>query len=189
MTTTESNKLIAEFMGYALKRCNNGKAWDIGKSIPSSEHLFPIQGVLHTGRELKFNTSWDWLMPVVQIVKERQMFGSQHLIDKIDNVMAVDLEIDSLYDAVVQFIQWYNQNQKSEWTENKLFRVEGYYMDDGMPIDWLVYAYDDCPEELGEDTIDYFGLSESQIKAAIESGEPIDGQYVFTSYNVEQIEA
>ena len=65
----KSNKLIAEFMGYKLMSCSRGKAWDIGKSIPTKDHLLPIQGMLHTGNELKFHKSWDWLMPVIEKIE------------------------------------------------------------------------------------------------------------------------
>ena len=93
----ENNKLIAEFMGYKLISCNRGKAWDIGKSIPIKDHLFPIQGVLHTGNELKFHTCWDWLMPVINKCKS------------LDNTFDVEYEVvNEDYHAVVEFIKAYN---------------------------------------------------------------------------------
>ena len=87
-------------MGYKLMPCNNGKAWDIGKSIPSKDHLLPIQGVLHTGNELKFHKSWDWLMPVVNRI----------LFIKPDFDYVVDLEVT--YPAVVKFIKEYNYGKQ-----------------------------------------------------------------------------
>jgi len=54
---TKENGLIAEFMG-----------WDIisPTTIPTNLHLSNLE--LDNGRvmELKFDTSWDWLMPVVE---------------------------------------------------------------------------------------------------------------------------
>ena len=121
MNTQENNKLIAEFMGYKLMSCNRGKAWDIGKSIPSKDHLFPIQGVLHTGNELAFHKSWDWLMPVVDkieslgyeffIVEDRIKIAhnTDHSIDTIINFTLGGSKREATYKAVVEFIKQYNK--------------------------------------------------------------------------------
>jgi hypothetical protein len=126
MKTEESNKLIAEFMGYKLARCNNGLAWDIGKSLPSHKHLFPIQGVLHTGNELNFHTSWDWLMPVIDkieslgycydrvdadvfINKQSSLGGGNIIPNPMDhNTMTM---LEKTYCVVIEFIKWYNQQK------------------------------------------------------------------------------
>jgi len=126
MKTEESNKLIAEFMGYKLARCNNGLAWDIGKSLPSHKHLFPIQGVLHTGNELNFHTSWDWLMPVIDkieslgycydridgdvfINKQSSLGGGSIIPNPMDhNTMTM---LEKTYCVVIEFIKWYNQQK------------------------------------------------------------------------------
>ena len=116
------NKLIAEFMGYKLARCNSGFAWDIGESIPSKDHLFPIQGVLHTGRELKFHSSWDWLMPVVEKIRFNEFvenFNINITCDVFIEGEFPEIEIycdnkvstlEATYKAVVEFIKWYNEN-------------------------------------------------------------------------------
>ena len=107
MNTTENNKLIAEFMGYKLISCNRGKAWDIGKSIPIKDHLFPIQGVLHTGNELKFHTSWDWLMPVVKKVMQKDY---EFLVFEELKYKWWKADIDAVYSALVEFIKEYDNN-------------------------------------------------------------------------------
>jgi len=104
----KENKLIAEFMGYKLVSCNHGKAWDIGKCIPSKDHLFPIQGVLHTGNELKFHTSWDWLMPVVAKCHEE---NSKAIRLEIGHRNMYGANISIVYEAVVEFINQYNKNK------------------------------------------------------------------------------
>ena len=122
MTTQENNKLIAEFMGYKLMPCNRGKAWDIGKSIPSKDHLFPIQGVLHTGNELKFHSSWDWIMPVVEKINTIEDYKysvsiNYHYTTITDNQLTeiiVDEDTDTdtrsgCYKAVIEFINQYNK--------------------------------------------------------------------------------
>ncbi len=103
----KENKLIAEFMGYKLMSCNRGKAWDIGKSIPSKDHLFAIQGVLHTGNELKFHTSWDWLMPVIS--KCRTKSNSENDYWEGIYYTLEECDIDITYPTVVEFINQYNK--------------------------------------------------------------------------------
>jgi hypothetical protein len=103
----KQNKLIAEFMGYKLMSCNRGKAWDIGKSISSKDHLFPIQGVLHTGNELKFHTSWDWLMPVLKKINSEISPNTRGLWRMIINPTEYDIE--NVYSQAVYFINQYNK--------------------------------------------------------------------------------
>ena len=108
----ENNKLIAEFMGYKLMSCNRGKAWDIGKSIPSKDHLFPIQGVLHTGNELKFHTSWDWLMPVINKIRSMDSTYEVEEVGKYDwdnEISHYEFDLDLTYESVVEFIKQYNK--------------------------------------------------------------------------------
>lgn len=75
MNIPDGNKLITEFYGYRLASCNNGLAWEAPSDFTSSD-LLSIHGRLFyppehefysRGNEyLQFNTSWEWLMPLVQ---------------------------------------------------------------------------------------------------------------------------
>ena len=58
--------------------------------------------------ELKYHTSWDWLMPVVEKIKD---MGYDQELDKIDNALACDLRIDRLYNEVVRFIKYHDQQK------------------------------------------------------------------------------
>ena len=94
-----SNKLIAEFMGlkehegsYYLPLYNSGD-W-----VPDVE--------------LEYHNSWDWLMPVVDKIKilvmeddSDELYNSEEW-DNITHTL-VQIEIKSVYQAVVEFI---NQN-------------------------------------------------------------------------------
>lgn len=62
--------------------------------------------------ELKYDTDWNWLMPVIESCRESQIFGSQRLITNIDNRL-LKLDILGVHANVVEFIEFYNQN-KSE---------------------------------------------------------------------------
>jgi hypothetical protein len=75
-------------------------------------------------QEPKYHTSWDWLMPVADKINE---LGYEVLISRIscqtnlildrDNPISsmvcgdVKKKIEITYEAIVQFIDWYNKNK------------------------------------------------------------------------------
>ena len=88
----ESNKLIAEFWEMELGD-------DKTMYYDDAENLHPPTPV----DELKFHTSWDWLMPVVEkclATDERTEF-QHHFIN--DSLLTCDIEV--VYDRVVEFIK------------------------------------------------------------------------------------
>ena len=127
---TEDNKLIAEFMG--LTQTNTG-LWTTGTGndrrmvASSSEHLH-------------YDTSWDWLMDVVEKIEGLSYIKLDKVYVRIDDktcsiITYFDPEkllrltgddkgedfrvgisgktkIDATYSAVVEFIKWYNQQKQ-----------------------------------------------------------------------------
>lgn len=96
----KDNKLIAEFWGMELGD-------DKTMYYDDAENLHPPTPI----NELKFHSSWDWLMPVVMKISRK--------IDKpLDEVVSLLTEVGSdniwgvkcLHNAVVEFIKEYNQN-------------------------------------------------------------------------------
>ena len=81
----KDNKLIAEFMGAE-----------------------------YTGTRVKdYDTSWDWLMPVVLKCKESVDYCSDdNALDyhNIEDEMLSQLSIEDTYNAVVEFIKTYNND-------------------------------------------------------------------------------
>ena len=104
----EGNKLIAEFMGYELA----------GPGFPSG--YFVNNDYFHF-ENLKFHTSWNWLMPVVEKIES---LGMQFWIGKyassVTHEKIGDLEIHEkgndklivIYNLSVKVIQWYNQQKQ-----------------------------------------------------------------------------
>lgn len=121
MDHKEDNKLIAEFMGlsYCTKYLYEG--W-----YRNSEHNHRICDF----GGLKYNHSWDWLMPVVKKIelmnKETGLMGvfilfglgrtrvqcykSERLLHEID-ILEEQYGIQPTYQAVVEFIKWYNNER------------------------------------------------------------------------------
>ena len=65
---------------------------------------------------------------------------------------------------------------------SKYFSIDGYYKDDKSQFNgYIVKEYDDVDEEL-DDLIFFYGLSEEDIKDAIEDGGDDILDFVITSY-------
>ena len=78
------NKLIAEFMGYKLAKCNRGQAWK-RPTLSSIHDNYKLHGRLWREKDsyYKWDTSWDWLKPVIATIKDNSL-DEYHLIDRID---------------------------------------------------------------------------------------------------------
>lgn len=119
----KNNKLIAEFMGYEYFGWNNPN-----RQPQHFKHGYWVRkGVkIHSPKinmmynPLLYNTSWDWLMPVVIKIHQTKM------CEFVIRSAAVNLSYNGVttcfssgmkdlleltYTAVVQFINWYNQQE------------------------------------------------------------------------------
>lgn len=99
MNVQESNKLIALFMAELEEY--EADRQDIIDAVNNDATLQPYDDV------------WDCLIPVLRKIDE-----VAHLADGRDsNVVGdithalLDYDIDATYEAAVEFIKWYNQNQ------------------------------------------------------------------------------
>lgn len=100
----EGNKLIDKFMG-AIRRTDYGKNNDYFSYISA----------------IKYHSSWDWLMPVVEKI---QSLGFKFIIGDSNRVTVYnkdydwrnghteDFLIECVWHGVVQFIKWYNNQNK-----------------------------------------------------------------------------
>ena len=104
----KDNKLIAEFMGVVFH---------------DDENQYYNADGLHIGNTLQYHTSWDELMPVVEKIEDegyslernKQEDGDwQCLITKgydIVHQKFSDCSREATYEAVVEFIKEYNDEQ------------------------------------------------------------------------------
>lgn len=117
--TIENNKLIAEFMGFE-KQIMHGHPWF---GCANADAYIPDYG-------LKYHSSWDWLMPVVEKIDSISFKGYEEGFDFVmrdrcfSYVVSADAlievadgesresRIEATYKAVVQFITWYNSQSK-----------------------------------------------------------------------------
>lgn len=99
------NKLIAEFMGAIGTPKYNPTEWDIyitgcldvDSDDENAKHFY-------TPEEMKYHTSWDWLMPVVEKIEQVHEGVPQELIN-----LSLFSTIDEVYKAVVEFIKQYKK--------------------------------------------------------------------------------
>lgn len=115
MNYTENNKLIAEFM-----------------EIPKQLHLYesPDTGMYVEPEDLDYQSSWSALMPVVEKIHDiyhptdgykwfnisinaGRVYSSAGMFTDTVICDISDSSISAVHQAVVETIQWYNQQLKS----------------------------------------------------------------------------
>jgi hypothetical protein len=118
MNTLENNKIIAQFMGLA-PRLVSPDVYEYSDSpfisIREDNPEKVMEGIV---KYAKYNTDWNWLMPVVERIESMGFcFDIMNKACSISrsNEMIVDLngndfdkKIDSVYFACVDFLEWYN---------------------------------------------------------------------------------
>ena len=121
----ENNKLIAEFIRIelfneefteALLICN---ALDL--SVNPYTHFNNVLEDVYLD-DFKFNSSWDWLIPVFtkcwdkieefQFDTEKYDYATKEIFHE-DYTFSdfIRADIESIYERVVEFIKWYNQQK------------------------------------------------------------------------------
>jgi hypothetical protein len=118
MTTEEileGNKLCAEFWGYNLVPSDTGwryyfRGYKEHYMIQNHNHPVyknnPHRILL---KNMKFHSDWNWLISV--ITKCKKLDSVAYLGSDIQYNLK-KLNIESTFEAVVQFIKWYNENNK-----------------------------------------------------------------------------
>jgi len=141
---SEGNKFIAEFMGFEKVRVGyfddssetkwqrDNRAWLDKNEIESvGNYIVNIKkNKCIEWNEVAYHKSFDWLMPVVDKIRDnnclvsirfnRQMKTTNTVIACFENKWVKDVEvsgigIESTYKAVIEFIKWYNQNKKPNY--------------------------------------------------------------------------
>ena len=92
----KNNKLIALFMGGKMVVEDRG----INIIQMPSEIQYDLNG-------LRYNSSWDWLIPCVE--KCLTVGDDSNQWDEVLNALQT-VSIEDTYNAVVEFIKWYNEN-------------------------------------------------------------------------------
>ena len=121
----ENNKLIAEFL---VK--NEGGLVKLKENIFSTIDEFEIPDDYLTLKDLKYHKDWNRLMSVVEKIENLQDENNcaiynvqieQSFTEIIDNHTSetiiynidADSKIEAVYNTVIEFIKWYNEQNKT----------------------------------------------------------------------------
>ena len=101
----EDNKLIAEFMGFQ----HTTLGW-----YDAEETLVNVEKD-NTFDELKFHSDWNWLIDVVEKIYEMDLYYDKY-IDYNSRMFSsgkikLGTRIEGVYEQVVNFIKWYNEQK------------------------------------------------------------------------------
>lgn len=141
---SEGNKLIAEFWkdcryvkreGKTYLKCE-GERWKFPQTLEINKlyNYYPIaddalRGLIDPDfSKLKFHTSWDWLMPVLQKIRSNELVTNvnyniegdfiieglteKELINIIVEREKFDSDILMIWYGVIEWIKWYNTQEK-----------------------------------------------------------------------------
>lgn len=119
MKTTEGNKLIAEFMGLKPQNSNDDRYFD----TPDRYYKYDVGEYRISNtcspENMQYHKSWDWLMPVVEKIEQTKMASITIHAKNLAHISfnyRTDIFfngslIENTYDAVIEFIKWYNKNK------------------------------------------------------------------------------
>lgn len=129
----ESNELIAKFMGYQIlhrkyqyqnfNSSNESYFQDDEGEIVCDEHgrevnLYPDGDPLFSLSELPFHKDWNLLMPVVEKIHTMEEYTEEYISEQViyaPILQAIPLYgIRGVWNEVVEFIKWYNEEEKRE---------------------------------------------------------------------------
>ena len=104
----ENNKLIAEFMGW-----KENKDMEVKLTSGGITYYFQKNDEACIPEAMCYHSSWDWLIPVVKkcLIGEAET-NRPDLVSNIYESL-VNLEINLVYKDIIEFIKWYNQQNKS----------------------------------------------------------------------------
>jgi hypothetical protein len=129
--TIEGNKLIAVFDGMIIGKVRGWMSGQNNELCYRKDETGEITQVVRF-EHLKYHTSWDWLMPVVEKIEKicRENGGplsnhskeQEHLENQLDNPLhwkswsyhniTLTTNIEDVWEQSVSFIQWYNTQKQ-----------------------------------------------------------------------------
>lgn len=113
----KGNKLIAEFMG-AIEQTEQIKVGSIGSAkAPMGKMYFPnnerFLDCMYTCKieDLKYHSSWDWIHGAIEKAHDECKLHPAGL--RLFDRLTIFSTINQVWERLVQFINWYNQNKQS----------------------------------------------------------------------------
>ena len=95
----KNNKLIAEFMG-----CTHPF------NDLTDATLYKVSHGTFEAQELKYHTSWDWLIPVIEKIQDKYLENPELDEWDLDEIRLAVPNIQEVHYLIVKFIKENNQN-------------------------------------------------------------------------------
>ena len=109
MNTTESNKLLAEFMGFEKETDPTQRFYGNWFTQPTTAWGIRLE-VLH------FDTDWNWLMAVVDKIFSTDLYYDEYIDYNASMFTNGQIELSAsikhVYDQCIDFVKWYNEQNK-----------------------------------------------------------------------------
>ena len=127
MKTIENNKIIAEFLDWEFDDLSETFETPFLKLVEPQAFGDEQFSSKLQDFELGFNSDWNWLMVVVEKIESLEIFDrmgrfnintknfdenyTSFITDKDEDFIQCegDTKIEAVYNAVVEFIKWYNK--------------------------------------------------------------------------------
>ena len=122
----ENNKLIAEFMGVFDKILSTGNihSWSDAPFYYTTEDTRE-KVIKNISKYSKYSKDWNWLMQVVEKIENLSKEGETYMFSitkfsarvtykgsRIVDLPIDNTKIEAVYNACVEFIKWYNKQNK-----------------------------------------------------------------------------
>ena len=118
----ENNKLIAKFMGFVADKSFEVKLVD---GINTSCYYYK-DDVMYLPEVMAYHSDWNWLMEVVEKIENLSKEGETYMFSitkfsarvtykgsRIVDLPIDNTKIEAVYNACVEFIKWYNEQNKN----------------------------------------------------------------------------
>ena len=130
MKTIENNKIIAEFLNWEFDDLSETFETPFLKLVEPQAFGDEQFSCKLQDFELEFHSDWNWLMEVVEKIESLEIFDrmgrfnintknfdenyTSFITDKDEDFIQCEGEtkIEAVYSAVVEFIKWYNNQNK-----------------------------------------------------------------------------
>lgn len=110
--TTKNNKIIAEFIG--LKPIEVFGSYIVSKDHVSVNCKTELEAFNSFCKSTKYHSSWNWLMEVVEKIADVKHWSLNATLEDLSESQERDglYTKADVYDACVEFIKWYNKQNK-----------------------------------------------------------------------------
>lgn len=173
----------SQIINVAEQKLNESNAYIFEKAIEGYiESLKSVDYQVSAAKEtLQENGYYSGNLWTIHDVKHKFKCSDKQALEVLEGVFTNGATIEEINNTISLYAR---ENGLPEYKENLIY-ISGFYKDDKTKFsDFLVYAYGCAPEDedINDEDIFFYGLSEEQIISAIKYPENSTLDFVITSY-------